>query len=48
VVGKFSGISRAMLEPCAGKLARTVLRRGKPERADLFRPPDSANSCVEV
>jgi hypothetical protein len=30
--------ARATLEPCAGKLACTVLRRGKPERAYLVRP----------
>jgi hypothetical protein len=26
-----------MLEPCAVKVARTVIRRGKPDRAYLFQ-----------
>jgi hypothetical protein len=39
---------RAMLEPYAVKVARTVLRRGKREISYLFRPPDSANTSVDV
>jgi hypothetical protein len=33
-----------MLEPYAVKVARTVLRRGKLERAYLFQPQDFANT----
>ncbi|CAG8659740.1 2042_t:CDS:2, partial [Paraglomus brasilianum] len=33
--------------PCAVKVARSVLRRGKPVRAYLFQPPDSANTSVD-
>jgi hypothetical protein len=39
---------RTMLEPYAVKVARTVLRRGKREISYLFRPPDSANTNVDV
>jgi hypothetical protein len=39
---------RAMLEPYAVKVARMVLRRGKREISYLFRPPDSANTSVDV
>jgi hypothetical protein len=41
-------VLRAMLEPYAMKVARSVLRRGKTERSYLFQTPDSANTSVDV